>query len=339
MKTILKTILIVGLFTSFTAKAQQRAALHNNGNTTIYSGVNPFVDAYNASIDGDTIYLSGGGFVSPSTLDKGLTIFGAGFHPDSTMATYPTFITTSNVYLGENADSLRLEGLELINVYKNRDVQINSFTIKRCKTASLSFSHNGAPTVTSMQFELLETIVLGTANINGMSNSIISNCIFQSYLDYSSNNNIQNNIFLHANHSSYAFNNVYTNNIFSNTSGLIVNNGTGNTFEKNIFSHPTPNLGIGAIDNNNYKNVDLSSVYVNQAGFGFDYAHDYHLLPAAASSYIGTDGIEVGIYGGLFPYKEGAVPMNPHVHFKNIAPQTTPNGDLNIQIKVAAQGN
>jgi hypothetical protein len=47
----------------------------------------------------------------------------------------------------------------------------------------------------------------------------------------------------------------------------------------------------------------------------------------------------VGIYGGLFPYKEGAVPLNPHISLKNIAPQTDVNGDLNIQLKVNAQDN
>jgi hypothetical protein len=37
--------------------------------------------------------------------------------------------------------------------------------------------------------------------------------------------------------------------------------------------------------------------------------------------------------------KEGAVPMNPHIMTKTIAAQTTPTGELNINITVGAQDN
>jgi hypothetical protein len=45
------------------------------------------------------------------------------------------------------------------------------------------------------------------------------------------------------------------------------------------------------------------------------------------------------MYGGSFPYKAGAVPINPHIVTKIIAPQTDVNGDLNINITVGAQDN
>jgi hypothetical protein len=339
MKILFTSLLIAVSCTNFTANAQQRAALHSSGNTTIYSGTNPFVDAYNSAITGDTIYLSGGGYVSPATLDKGLTIFGAGFHPDSTTATYPTSFTTNIIYLGGNADNLHIEGLEFININKARDTQTNNLTIKRCKVTSFSFSYNGSSTVTSVGFELLESIVTGSISLDGMSNSIVSNNIIQGNLNSSSNNIIQNNLFLAQSYSSYCMNNTYANNIFSNTNGTVLYNSTGNILEKNIIAHPTPNFGTGAIDNGNYKGVDLTTVYVNQNGFAFDYAYDYHLQATAASTYLGNDNTEVGIYGGLFPYKEGAVPLNPHISLKNIAPQTDVNGDLNIQLKVNAQDN
>ncbi len=52
-----------------------------------------------------------------------------------------------------------------------------------------------------------------------------------------------------------------------------------------------------------------------------------------------SDGTDIGIYGSSQPYKEGAVPFNPHIYFKNIGGTTTPNGLLNINIKVKAQDN
>jgi len=55
------------------------------------------------------------------------------------------------------------------------------------------------------------------------------------------------------------------------------------------------------------------------------------------STYIGTDATECGIYGGIFPYKEGAVPYNPHIQQKSISSVTDINGNINVNIKVVAQ--
>ena len=108
-----------------------------------------------------------------------------------------------------------------------------------------------------------------------------------------------------------------------------------NTFIKNVFAF-IPSAGLNTFTDN-YNSVVLNTVFVNQSGYAFNYANDYHLLNP--TMYLGTDGSQVGIYGGMFPYKEGAVPSNPHFQLKNIAPTTDVNGDLNIQIQVEAQDN
>jgi hypothetical protein len=337
MKTNIIILLIVVLFIGLTAHAQQKVALNSAGNTTIFVGLNPFIDAYNASVNGDTIYLSGGGYDAPTLIDKGLTIFGAGYHPDSTSATFPTQLTTGFA-LGENADYLHLEGMQFTTLTKTKDIQVNNLTIKRCKINSLTFSSNGVPSIYSTSFMLSESIITGQISLYSMSNSMLSNNIIQYNIISSDNNTFQNNIFLkQTSIISNSDNNIFANNVFSNTDGNILLSANGNIFENNIFTTPSPTLGTNAIDINNYKSVVLATVYVDQTGFVFDYIHDYHLQTAAATTYLGKDGNQVGIYGGLFPYKDGAVPLNPHIQFKNIAPQTDNNGDLNIQIKVAAQ--
>lgn len=45
----------------------------------------------------------------------------------------------------------------------------------------------------------------------------------------------------------------------------------------------------------------------------------------------------MGIYGGSTPWKEGAIPSNPHIFFKNISNATDGSGNLPVQIKVSAQ--
>ena len=92
-------------------------------------------------------------------------------------------------------------------------------------------------------------------------------------------------------------------------------------------------LGGSATDLNNYHGIDFTTVYVN-AG-----EEDFHLLGDAKTTYLGDDGKEVGIYGGMLPFKEGAVPSNPHIIQKMISTTSESNGFLNISFKVGAQQN
>ncbi len=75
--------------------------------------------------------------------------------------------------------------------------------------------------------------------------------------------------------------------------------------------------------------------FVDQEGAVFDYTHDYHLQSPA--QYVGTDGTQVGIYGGMHPFKEGSVPMIPHVISKSISHSIDAEGKLQVEIEVSAQ--
>ena len=104
-----KSILTFGLLLMTTMMmAQYRVALHSNGSVDIYGGANPFTEAYNAAVDGDTIYLPGGNLTYPGTIDKSLTIKGVGHYPVATTATNKTELS-GNLNIGENADHLYLK--------------------------------------------------------------------------------------------------------------------------------------------------------------------------------------------------------------------------------------
>jgi len=53
--------------------------------------------------------------------------------------------------------------------------------------------------------------------------------------------------------------------------------------------------------------------------------------------YLGTDGTQVGIYGGSQPFKEKGTPSNPQVTKKNIGTQTDADGNLQINMTIEAQ--
>ena len=77
------------------------------------------------------------------------------------------------------------------------------------------------------------------------------------------------------------------------------------------------------------------SVY--QSGNTFSYTQDYHLKSNCVGKNAGKDGTDIGIYGGVFPWKEGSVPKNPHIINSTIGGTTNSNSALPINIKVSAQ--
>lgn len=129
--------------------------------------------------------------------------------------------------------------------------------------------------------------------------------------------------------SSYISNNI----VFRSNPTYFYTTCNSNTFERNILA-TMPEVGTNTFTDN-YNNIDISTVFVNQTGVVFDYSHDYHLVNP--SLYLGTDGTQVGIYGGFYPYKGESVPVNPHIQLKNISTHTDSNGEINIQMQVEAQ--
>lgn len=317
--------------------AQKSVALHSNGTTIIFYGDTPLTEAYNASQSGDTLYVSGGSFAAPATIDKGLVIIGAGYSTDSTAATQKTYLMYSgNITIGDNASNLYLEGMEFQGGLEKPSALAANLTIIRCKiNGGLDFLGSGSPTNSAiMQCDIIQGIKL-----EGFTYSIISNCIIRSTITYSRNNIFKNNVILYGYYNNppivNCHYNTFINNILSTDSGPCYYNNTCtyNNFQRNIFRLASPFLGDYATDTDNYKNIDLSTVYVNAPG------GDYHLLEDASVNYLGDDGTEAGIYGGILPFKEGAVPINPHISEKSVVTSTDNNGFLKISFKVSAQQN
>ncbi|MBK6835333.1 MAG: hypothetical protein IPG89_14125 [Bacteroidetes bacterium] len=335
LKKYILLVLFLGIF-SFSF-GQFRVALHHAGTTSVFAGYSPFIDAYAASTPGDTIYLPGASFSVPPIIDKRLVIMGTGIYPDSTTATGKTYFN-SGFTIGENTDSIHIEGIYINgSITFDNDTKIDKVLIRR-NYINGSISIQGTNTSNySDKIEIRENIISGYVIGHHTINLKVFNNVLNGVNYLHSNAWIANNIFVW-NSYQYPFNNV-TETLFENN---IIEWGYGynvvynNTFIKNTFnSDPT-----GDASNNyssNFIGIAPSSIVVNYLPpLNFATAN-YHLVNP--TSYIGTTGNQIGIYGGNSPKKEGLVPMNPHIISKTIAPQTTPTGDLNINIQVGAQGN
>ncbi|MCB2220223.1 MAG: hypothetical protein KQI35_07515 [Bacteroidetes bacterium] len=336
-----KTTLLLGIIAIAISLSAQKVALHSSSGIQHFNGSNAFVEAYNASTNGDTIYLPGGGFTSPSTIDKSLFVIGAGHYPDSTVATAKTFIN-GNIILSDNADGFRLEGVDINgSISFDNNEAVNNVIIKYC---NISNDLNVAGNLSNPSYNL--TIInsvfasgyfyLSNAQNAGIFNSIIQGRILNSY-----GNLFENNILMwtYTGVSGYytlnGDNNVCNNNIFLNAGNKSFS-GVSNQIYNNLFV-TTPSMGTTPIASGNYYPVAQSSIFISQSGYIFDYTHNYHLQDPG--TYLGVDNTEIGLYGGTLGYKEGAVPSNPHFQNQNIAPTTNTSGLLNIQVSAAAQDN
>ena len=65
------------------------------------------------------------------------------------------------------------------------------------------------------------------------------------------------------------------------------------------------------------------------------YDGDYTLTDEAASQYIGSDGTQVGIYGGELGFSE--IPSTPQIVEADIPRQVDDNGQLHVRFKVEPQ--
>lgn len=335
MKKLILSLLMLLMATLLWA--QYRVALHSNGNVTIFGGGNPFTEAYNAAVDGDTIYLPGGNLLYPGTIDKSLTIKGVGHYPVATTATNKTELS-GNLTIGGNADYLYIEGIHLTGTLNfATNAKVDFATLKRNRFGTISYLGSG--TTPCENNVISENIIDGNINATNASYLFISNNLIEGAIGSGTQLGVSNNIFLYSGpYILYSLTNSnISNNIFLSNSTAILYSAAGNNMTKNIFKI-TPTIGANTVLDN-YTNVDMTTVFETVPVDQFDYDRNYSLLAAAQSTYLGTEGTQVGIYGGTFPFKTHSVPTNPTITAKNIAPQTNDDGELTVQITVEAQEN
>lgn len=329
-KSFFLIVFVSCFFALQTAKAQNPiTTLEHAGVTTVFTGQNSLVDAYNASANGDVLYLSTGFFTAPTAIAKGVKIIGAGHFPDSAnVAKRTTF--TNGLFVQKGADSLRLEGLYVNGALTVDANGIDYVKIVRCRLASVSpYYSSSSGSKNNWSFE--ECFIEGGFMFSSYgSNLYITHCLITGGISQINNGASINGNIIWSNTSVNG--SQIQNNIFLLSTNPIY--GTSNFYKNNLFVASTPDYTNNSFSNN-YAGVAQANIFVNQTGVSINYTHNYHLKEP--SKYIGTDGTQVGIYGGSTPFKEKGLTSNPVVSVKNVATQTDGNGNLQINFTVKAQ--
>lgn len=333
--TMKALLLIITVILTVNLEAQNLIAVQNGDTPEFFYALDSaIIHAQN----GDTIYLPGGNFTLSNYIDKNLHIIGTGHHPDSTSSTFST--TIGQFLLADGASNGSLSGVN-INGSIQCSQAVHDYKISRCKILNQISLFDS-----SYNFIFIENIFMNcfVANSQFITNCSFYNNIFTYGFCWSSiaykNCVFKNNIFLNGQGYGYLAllcqYSIIDNNIFLGVSSL---NGISNsTLRNNLFKFDVAFQSNANSDLSNIINYP-GEIFINQSGGLFNYSHNYHLAPECTGNNAGTDGTDIGIYGGIFPWKEGSIPRNPHIKTKSISGATDPNGNINVTIRVAAQDN
>ena len=135
-----------------------------------------------------------------------------------------------------------------------------------------------------------------------------------------------------------SYSNYYTFHLVSNSQ-----------IKNNILVDPGSNVHSGdncAVSNNMLLNrtwgdnsVSITSwdeVFEGAITAGVNVSVNYHLKEDAQGKNAGTDGTDIGIYGGT-GFSDKALPPGPRIISKKVAEQTDADGNLQVEIQVSTE--
>lgn len=324
-KLFLSLVAAIVAATATYAQSTLVATLSHGSDIKMFYGTYALRDAYNAAVSGDVINLSGGAFQAVE-IQKTLTIRGTGIDDAN-----PTMITGNTLFIGNTGTGqLTMEGIRFncsngVNMYGtvsnpffvkcifnsigfHSSADINSATFINCKITK-SYNCYGSNPVVSSQF--INSYVYGFTCSQSSSASFI-NCVVSGVTINSMNcSQFYNSIFL--------------------------GNNTNNSLPSSSIATNCVAIGLNNIYDNSQTNpgcvkATYSEVFKDFTG---TYSDDqiFELTDEAKTKYLGTDGTQVGLYGGVMPYT--SVPSYPRITKMNVANKTTADGKLSVDIDVS----
>lgn len=328
MKKFLFSFVALFCVTISFAQSSLLATLSHEGQISTFYGATALREAHSAATHGDIITLSSGTFVSVN-ITKAITLRGAGMAIDTIHNTLPTVISgTFDINIADSvSQKLTIEGvysnhkIRYINVnnpvfLKSRFSEIDYYTVTdRIKDAL--FVHCRIAERISLYIDCSASLINCIVNHPSSSSDKTSNFEFTNCV-----------VYMAADTKASSFINCVlggfrdTENLLSSCSAYN-NISTCNSFEQ------IPN-------NTNRKVEKIETLFKTYKGGGFENldSENFELTDAAKAKYLGSDGTQVGIYGGMLPYN--TTPSNPQITKCKVASKSTADGKLSVDIEVKA---
>lgn len=295
------------------------ATLTHGSDVTMYYGTYALRDAYNAAVSGDVINLSGGAFQAVN-IEKAVKLRGTGID-----AANPTYINNTFSVNIPSTDTGRLEveGIRITSPFSMMGSFSNPYFLK-CQIPYVQFYDS--PNIKNALFANCKTGFV----LNGTSTVQVINCVINGIITYNSASSTLVNCLITP-HNGCRLDLL----INSHLMNCIIN------FQQNeSYNLPSTSIATNCVSVNNGYNVFVASEANSGNTWGVSYtdmfenAETFELTDAAKKKYLGTDGTQVGIYGGMLPYT--STPSYPQITKMNVANKTTADGKLSVEIAVSA---
>lgn len=325
-------LLLAMVMTSMATKAQvdRIATLTHGGTTTAYYGINALQQAHDAAEDGDYISLSRGTF-NITSITKNITIVGSGMQDIPEQAVGKTMLysgSDSRIAIGvaESAShTLRIENVEFSSGM-TLTADLNNANFVKCsfpdRYRGISEDQGLCKNVSFLQCTFTECT-------NHKENSIASyiNC----YIRGSYYARINTGSSVSFNHCTIGYGFGYMN---------------SSTFMDCVLYHSSTESALD-ISNTIVNCMGINTtydwgtwVYASNSVFKDRYGYDnlfksdtyYELTDEAKALITGTDGTEVGMYGGAYPYDP--VPDGVRITKFTVDPQSSSDNKLNVDVEV-----
>lgn len=344
------------LFVSMGAFAQGSllATLSHDGQISAFYGADALKKAHEAAATGDVITLSSGQF-NAVDITKPITLRGAGMNINTdSLSRHEATIIQGELAINVSTDSqtgyLNMEGL-----YFNSDIKYNGtlenaqflkcrfqrfISNENAKIINTSFIHcrirDGYTQRSGSNAYFINSIVCSPTNNSGGNSIEFDNCFVKfdrssSYGKYAGH--VTNSYYKNCIIQAYAASNEPYQIPFNCTAYNCL--GLNTCGDINMFSNILNNTNWTKAA---HSSSSLKSVFKTYNSFADgSYITNSEMLvltEEAAAMYLGTDGKQVGIYGGNLPYDEN--PTTPQIIKCDVASKSTADGKLSVDIEVKA---
>ena len=329
--------LATAIIASMTVHAQtQVATLLHDGGVKVYYGSNALKSAVEAAASGDVITLSSGSFTA-CKIDKSLTIRGAGMTGNSQSGTRPTIIAGEayiNIPTDDGGTSV-IEGVMFKDAIKTlyEYKGLKNITFTKCTICELTLG-SSSQTIENVNYINCRLSSVGVGNGTA---TYMNSVVYNSGVGANASAEFKNCvvIFVGGSYKARAKNSSFTNCLLyavSPDSYSTAYDAT-NSYENCVAHEYTYKQATPAIGNNSLMGTDrFKALFVDSSNLTDYISASYTLTDEARAQYLGTDGSEVGIYGGTMPFNE--TPSNPQITKVNVAQKTTTDGKLSIELEV-----
>lgn len=334
-RKLMMLVAAIAVGTSAWAQDMQTATLQNAEGTQVFYGANALTEAAAAANHGDVIKLSAGSFLSPGTLSKAVKLYGAG--SDKNDASKLTIIN-NDVTLAIDTVGLYVEGIYFSNYKINLGANLSGANFVKCRM--YHFNEVGAGTYTINSLSFIQCRVADYIYSDKSESFYMKNCVvnritaYKSEVSYAANLYIENSIIL----GGLISNNIngtmknsiyYDNNALVTLSSYMAYFNCLSTYDTDKYTAQFPSEGVVS---GCWRVVGISNLWASDTSTAYSDTATYELTEEAKATYIGTDGTEIGIYGGETPYN--LTPTIPYIISKDIPSKST-DGKLKVNIKVA----